>query len=94
MDEETKPINPNPPTIEEVLKSIKAFAMVIGKTKTEILKMIKEEWLYGHPELIKQAEKELWSVFEGREKMPRRVIRAGRRENHMTFSDIVRKKLK
>lgn len=94
MNEENKPINPNPADKETIEKAIKACAYVGGQTKTEILKTIKEEWLYGHEERIKDAQLFLWALFNGREKMPRKVVRAGRRENNMTFAEVVRKKLR
>jgi len=87
-------INQNPPSHEDVVKAIKVMAYIGGKTKTEIEEMIKKEWLKGHDERIKSAMLELWSVFDGRESMPRKVVRAGRAENKMKFSDIVKRKLK
>lgn len=93
MNEE-KPINPTPPSHEEIVNAIKACAYIAGQTKTEIRKTVEDEWLYGHPDRIKEAVKFIWELFEGREKMPRKVVRAGRKENGMTFSQILKKRLK
>lgn len=101
MNEEKQPepidpkrVNPTPPSHEEIVHAIKACALVAGQTKTEIEKTIKEEWLYGHEERIKQAMLVLWTIFNGRERAPRKVLRAGRRENKMTFTEIYKKSLK
>src|SRR5687768_3407921 len=82
-------VNPTPPSHEEIVNAIKACAMVAGQTKSVIEKTIKDEWLYGHEERIKEAMKALWTIFDGRERMHRKVIRAGRKENGMTFAKIL-----
>lgn len=99
MTFDTKPtidsqrVNLTPPNQNDIEKAIKACAMVAGQTKSEIESTIREQWLYGHPERIKEALKFLWTLFDGRERMNRKVIRAGRLENKMTFSQILKKKL-
>lgn len=87
-------VNPTPPDHDFIVKAIKACAMVGGMTKTDLEKTIKEQWLYGHPERIKQALAFMWSLYNGKERMPREVIRAGRKENNMTFTQVLKKKLK
>lgn len=88
---EDKKINPTPPTHEDIVNAIKVCAMVGGKTRTEIRKMIEDEWLYGHPERIEKAIEALVDLFGLREKMAREVVRAGRHENNMTFAKVLKK---
>jgi hypothetical protein len=79
--------------MRDLSNEIKISAMVIGLTKTEIEKLIREE-LKGDDDSIREALKYLWELFQGRERMPRRVIRAGRKENNLTFSKILKKRLR
>lgn len=95
MNEKPLPIiHPNPMDDESIRKGLKGMAMVLGKTKTELIEMVEKELLYGHTERIEATRKWIWELFGGRERFPRSVIRAGRTENKLKFSDIVRKKLK
>lgn len=81
-----------PATWEELETGIKMLACVEGRTKSDLLELAKKE--IADPELFNRAEKFIWLLFEGRERMPRKLLRANRINFKMTFSTAIRKKLK
>lgn len=92
--EEDRPINPTPPSHTDIVNAIRVCATLGAKTKTEIEHMIREEWLYGHSGRIGEAMIDLHLTFQGLDKLPRQVIRKARNDRKMTFSELIKKKLK
>lgn len=77
--------------MSEIKKKVEVMALVLGMTKLQIMEDVKK----GLPEeLHPEAEKQILDVFQGRNKMPRESIRKNRRAAGMTFSNLVKKKLR
>lgn len=75
----------------ETIRNIRVMAFVIGMTKKQIENDVRKS-LTG--EALKQAMDEVELVFQGRDKIDRQSIRHNRQKRNISFSNVVKKRLR
>jgi uncharacterized protein YktB (UPF0637 family) len=79
------------PEEKETIRSIEVMAFVIGMPKKQVEADLKKA-LTG--EALKQALDEVENVFQGKDKIGRRSIRYNRKKRNISFSNVIKKRLR